>query len=88
MPTTSSVVAKESSGAVPLGMRTTVTCWACTICPKGISVAATTTPCRLSSGLASSRAVSQLLAIQAAPRPSTRERTMRVGVRTLMAVSP
>ncbi len=88
LPITSSVVAKESSGTVPLGMRTRVTCCASTICPKGISVVATTTFWVLSVVPASSRALSQLLAIQTAPRPSSSDSAISVRVREPMSASP
>ncbi|MNR29463.1 hypothetical protein D3C85_1468520 [compost metagenome] len=88
LPITLSVASKPSSGTVFLGMRTRLTCWASIIWPKGISTVATTTLCRLSSGPALSRALSQLLAIQAAPSPRIRDRATRVRVRALMSVSP
>ncbi|MNG20937.1 hypothetical protein D3C84_1052440 [compost metagenome] len=88
LPATLSVASKASSGTVSLGMRTTVTCWASTIWPKGISTVATTTFNILSSGAAFSRALNQLLARKAAPSPKMSERPINNSVREFMAVSP
>ncbi|MNC48512.1 hypothetical protein D3C75_976280 [compost metagenome] len=88
LPTAFSLESKASFGIVSMGMRTVVTCWGSTFCPKGISTVATTTLRRWSSGLALSRALNQESAIHAAPRPMAKETPIRVSVRELMSVSP
>ncbi|MNQ83881.1 hypothetical protein D3C85_989830 [compost metagenome] len=83
-PVAFSTVSKASLGTESLGMATSLTCCGSTIWPKGISTTATTTFSMLESVVVFIRAVSQVLAIQAAPSPSSTDSAINDNVRELM----